>query len=419
MNRSTTSVPTHRARTPRVLGTARLALLAGALAGVLATGACGKHGKFTEKHMSAAKLRMAELKSATEYQMAHQAFLAGDLKKSLRHVTYSIELNPIIPKSHILLGRTHLEGGNVEDAAAAFQKAAELDPVNVDAAYFQGILAERLDRKEDALKHYTRALELEPTNPQHAIAASEMLISLGRIDDAERLLRNDASSFQHSAGVRQSLAHIALLRGQPEVAVTLFQEARLLAPNDSNLLESLATAQISAGQFAQAESNLAGLLRDPEYAQRRDLRRLRADCLARTDRAVEARDVYLSLSADQEGSADPEVWNHVGQLSVILKDWPRVRTAAQRLIAIDPDAAAGYVLRGLELRSRGEHRAAADSFAHAVQRERTADNLILLGMSLHSMGRDADARTCFTNALALRPNDSAATRLLAGIPNAD
>lgn len=403
----------------RVLGTARVLALAGLLAGAASLTACNKHGRFTQAHMSAAKVRMAEMKSATEFQMAHQAFLAGDLKKALRHIDYSLELNPRIPKSHVLRGRIFLEAGNLENCAVALRNAEEIDPKNVDAAYYQGLLAERLDRREDALRHYTRAGELDPANPQHAIAAAEMLVSLARLDDAERALTRDGVQFQHSAGVRQAMAQIALLRNQPDRAVTLFQEARLLAPDDHSILENLASAQVAAGQFAQAEANLARLLTNPDFSARRDLLRLRADCLTRIDRHVEARDVLMGLVKDERGTADADAWNQIGQISVLVRDWNRVRTAALRLIAISPDSPTGYVLRGLEQRARGQHLAAAESFAHAVERDRTPDNLILLGMSLQSLGRDADARACFTNALNLRPGDPAATRLLAGADSSE
>lgn len=392
----------------RVLG---CGLLLAALAGTLP--ACSKHGRFTSERINTAKLRMAELKSATEYQMANQAFLASDLPKALKHIEYALELNPPVVKSHILKGRVLFEMSNLEAAAIAFRRAEELDSKNIDAWYYQGLLAERLDRKEEALRRYVGAATLDQTNPQYTIAASELLVALDQTDAAEELLTQGLTKFEHSPGIRQTLGHIALLKDNPEQAAKLFAEARLLDPEDDRILEDLAGAQILTGKFAQAESNLAHLLNDKAHANRRDLLRLRAKCLVQINRPVECRDILLKLTQTNEGSADFEAWSELGRVSVELRDFSRVREAAGRCIGIDPTRPEGYVLRGLDQRSRADHAAAATSFAQAVENGRTADNLILLGMSLQDLGRADDARTCFEAALRLTPNHPVASKLLA------
>lgn len=379
-------------------------------------GACGTHGKFTAEHMNTAKLRMAEMKSATEWQMANQAFLAGDLPKALKHVEYSLELNPPVVKSHILKGRVLLEMNNLEAAGIAFKRAQELDPKNVDSWYYQGILAERVDRKEEALKWYAGAAELDQANPQYIIAAAEMLVALDRVEDAEQVLTTGSARFEHSAGVRQTLGHIALLKGDSEKAAKLFQEARLLAPDDLHLLEDLINAQVDSGRFALAESNLAHLITNKEYAERRDLLALRARCLIQVDRPVEARDILIRLTTGPAGSADFDAWNQLGQVSYQIKDIPRLKECAGRVVAIAPERPDGYLLRGLEQRSRADNEAAAKSFAMSLERERTPDAFILLGLTLQDLSRPEDARACFEAALKLNPGNAVASKLLAAAP---
>jgi len=77
-----------------------LAAICTLTASLLITG-CGSHGRYTKEHVSNAKLKMNMLKAATEYQMAHQAFLAGDLEKAATHVDYSIGLSEKVTKSHV------------------------------------------------------------------------------------------------------------------------------------------------------------------------------------------------------------------------------------------------------------------------------------------------------------------------------
>lgn len=84
-----------------------------------------------------------------------------------------------------------------------------------------------------------------------------MMIDLGRSDEAETYLTERGGSFENNAGVRQTLGHLAMMRSDSTKAVALFNEARLLAPDDNAILEDLARAQVAATQFADAESNLA------------------------------------------------------------------------------------------------------------------------------------------------------------------
>ncbi|MCE7974989.1 MAG: hypothetical protein DYG92_11820 [Leptolyngbya sp. PLA1] len=400
-----------RALTLRVLGTCLVASLA--------LGACARHGKHTTAQINLATQRMAELKSATEYQMANQAFLAGDLDKALKHVNFSLELNPGIAKTHVLKGRVLLEMSKIEESSASLQQAASIDASNVDAAYYQGLLAERIDRKEEALAHYTRANELDATNPQYAIAAAEMLVALGRSDEAHAFLTDRREQFDHSAGVRQTLGHIALLRNDATTAARLFSEARLLAPDDTSIVEDLIRAQIATGDFGQAEFNLARLLAAPRNKDRRDLLQMRARCLVQIERPVEARDILLALTRDDAAAADPQTWIFLGQTAVALRDMPRVRLASTRAIALAPRNADGYVLRAIYQKNSGNPEAAEATLQEAVRLNPTCENLILLGLTQQELGKATDAAATFKAAAAADPTDPRAEKLLAAFGSQD
>ena len=47
------------------------------------------------------------------------------------------------------------------------------------------------------------------------------------------------ANFPSSAGVRQTLGHIAMMKNDVKRAAELFNEARLLAPDDNGILEDL------------------------------------------------------------------------------------------------------------------------------------------------------------------------------------
>lgn len=404
---------TTRETSVRTRATGSVVMVVG-LAAALAVAGCGSHGKYTKEHVSAAKVKMQGLKAATEYQMADQAFLASDLTKALKHADTSIALNDKVAKTYVLRGRILMEQGNIEESVKTFAKAEETDPKNVEAQYYQGIIAERIARYDEALGRYQKAAELDATNPQFAIATAEMMVQLGRVDDAKALLESKLTSFDHNAGIRQSLGQVAVLQSDPKKAVDYFNEARILAADDRPILEDLARAEMQAGMFGEAERHLARLLKDPTYAARRDLKHLRGQALVQVDRPVDARGVYLDLVNGDDGQSDVDAWVGLGEVALVLRDMPRVKQAAGRVIALAPDRADGYVLRALQQRQTGDLEGAELGLFKAVALTPTAKTYVLLGMVQQQLDKVTDARNSYAAAVKLDPTYEPARSLLAG-----
>lgn len=388
-----------------------LALAAGLPLALL--GCAGGHGEYTSEHLSLAKQRMNEMKAAQEWDMARQAFLAGDLNKALEAVDHSLALNDKVVKSHVLRGRILMEKSDLEGALISLDRAEELDPASVEAQYYQALVYERFTQREQALVHYRKAAELDPGAPLYLIAASEMMMDLGRLDEAEAYLLGRRASFEHNAGIRQTLGHIAMIQGEPAEAVELFNEARLLAPDDAAILEDLVRAQVATGRLAEAEYNIARLLQTPTNTGRRDLRLLRARCLLAVDRPVEARDLLVGLTNEAEGAKDINAWIALGDVAYILRDNNRLRLASSRLIGLSPDRHEGHTFRALLLRRQGDLRAALHSADEGVQLAgNDANPHLLRGLILQDLGRTEDAKASFATALKLDPS-SVSTEMLA------
>mgnify|MGYP003571170235 CR=1 FL=1 len=388
--------------------------LAGAALGLvgLVTG-CAGNGGYTSEHASLAKQKMSVMKAATEWDMARQAFLAGDLEKAIDKIDESMAYNDQVPKSHVLKGRILLEQGDIGGAIESLRTAEALDPQFVDAHYYLGVVHERLGELEKALTHYRLASEYDGYNPDYAVAAAEMLVDMGRLGEARSYLEG-GPSFEHHAGVRQTLGHIALIEGNPQEAVALFAEARLLAPSDDVVLEDLIRAQVATNNFREAEFNLSTLLSDEENAARRDLQHMRAQCLMALDRPVEARKIYYDLTKGQAGQADIEAWVGLGNVSYVLSDGRSLRRAASRVVALAPDRHEGYSLTALWFRSQGDNQSALESARDAVAAApRDASVLAFEGMLLMEMGRLGEARESLASATSLEPGNPTFRQLLA------
>ena len=375
---------------------------------------CSGHGKYTSEFKAQRQEMRAQMKAMTELDTAERQFLSGELDKSLKAVEISIAINDTVARSHLLRARVLMEQDAFDDAFIAYERAAELEPENVEVMYFTGLCYERVSNQEKAFEQYLKASEIETSSAQYVVAAAEMLIDLDRIDEAVEFIEARNATFEHNAGVRQTLGHISMIQGNFEQAREFLDEARLLAPEDEGILEDLTRAQIATGQFAEAEYSISKLQKNPKNASRRDLNHMRARCLAQVDRLVEARQILLDLTSNSEGGRDVMAWIELGHVAYVLGDSHRVKQAASRVIALTPTKSDGYMLRALWQRKEGNLAEAYESLTQAVARRDDSDasSLILHGVVAQQLGKTSEATASLSAALAIDPGNAMVATLL-------
>ncbi len=388
-----------------------LIVLAGIATGTLV--GCAGHGQYTSQFKEEAELRLADLKAATEWNQAKAQFLAGDLEKALQTVDTAIGYQPDASQGYLLRGRILIELGRLEKAMNSLEIAIEKEPTLADAHYFKGLVFERISKTEDAYGAYMEADAHDPTNGQYLLAAGEMLIEMNRLEEAWALLDGRRTDFEHNAGIRQTLGHLATMLDRPMEAVTLFQEAHLLAPDDNSLLEDLIRAQMTAGKFAEAESNLRLVFTTNELDDRRDLLHLRVRCLLELDRPVDARGILQTIVRAEDGRNDIAAWVELGNVACILDDRYQLREASQRLISLAPRRHEGHLFMAMWNRSEGKLDSALTAAQRAVVHGRDLPApLAFRGLIEMEMGQYEASLQSLEAALHLDPNDPSIHRMV-------
>lgn len=363
----------------------------------------GRHGAYTSAALKQSEQRLGAIKAGAEFETARQQFLSGNLPKALTTIDTSISLAPTVTKSQVLRGRILLEMGEYEDALNAFASAIQLDPENIEANFHRGVAFERVSRWEDALLQYERASALDPSEARFVVAQAEMLLELRRRDESRAMLEKALERFPNSAAVRHSLAAVALIDGLPSLASRLLREARLLDPDDNGILEDLARSEFDNGRFAEAEQTLRELLAQDDMEARRDLVHMRIRCLVEMNRLVDARTALLALTADRKGEADRQAWLTLGRVSLKLNDMPRLRTAASRLMALEPTRPDGRLLMAAWQRRRGDLEGSLRSINAAIElAPRQEEAWVMRGVVLGELGMSDDAAESLRVAQGLR-----------------
>lgn len=397
--------------------TRRVLMLAVCVLPLSMTACGGERSKGHVKAVNAANDRWLSLRSNMMLKLAQQQFDTGDLDQSEKTLVEAISTDPKNARLYLLAGRLAIERGQLERSYTRLATAIELDASIPETYYFQGIVLQRWQRYDEALAAYQKASELQSDNPSFLLAVSEMFVSLNRVEEATALLKSRVRYFDQNAGIRVAIAQLALMRKDAAEASDYLKQASLLRPDDTQITENLAVAQLAAGQTVAAIETLERLCANPLLASRRDLQRSLANAYMQAGRTSDAKKAFVRLT--QTNAADVESWIDLGQLAWSQEDQAGALLAANRAMSLAPKRHEGYVLAGLVWQKRDRLDEALRLFDRAAElAPQSAEPVLLRGLALQRNGRKAEAAKAYAEALRREPSDSRAQQLLATVSEA-
>lgn len=383
-------------------------ILLAAVALVLALAGCQKNH---EKNVNAASERYKQLRSGLVLQMAQQRFDTGDLDLAEKDVRDALTVDPENARLLTLAGRIALEKSQLERAFHLFEAAIKANPKLPDAHYYQGVVLQRWQQHDRAHACYQQAYTLQPDHPPYLLAMAEMLVALGRRDEAIDLLESKLVYFDQHAGIRLSLAQMYEMSGDMYKAADFYRQAVLLRPEDDRLAEQYALVLIAAGRHADATRALGDLLKKPGYSQRDDLKRALANVQLQAGQLREARQGFIDLTRAHPHEVND--WLRLAEVCWAMKDAGGTLSAANRVISLAPQRHEGYLLAGLVWQKRGRLEESLRMFDRAAEAApQDAAPLILRGLALEKAGRGEAAAQAYREALQRQPDDERASRLL-------
>jgi Tfp pilus assembly protein PilF len=161
-------------------------------------------------------------------------------------------------------GAAALEQGNSARAKALFRKAVALDPNNVDARTYLGIIADRAGELIEAERQFAAAARTAPTLPEARNNHGAILLRLGRQGAAAQEFAASIRLNPKQAGALVNLAQIRFAEGSKEglrSARDLFQRAEAIAP-DAEIARALVVISLHLHESARAAKDF------PRYQER-------------------------------------------------------------------------------------------------------------------------------------------------------
>lgn len=287
------------------------------------------------------------------------------------------------------LGRLYHAYGLAAPAEAAYRNAHALAPEAFDYAYLLAYLLQNEGRYEEAVEAYERARALQET-PGALVHMAEALLELGRLDEAETLLRRVLSAAPQSPSARAVLGQIALSRGEHELAVGYLESALDAVPQATRLHYPLALAYRGMGQMEKAQ----------EHLERRG--------------EIGVRPPDPLIDELDELKTGERVHVLRGRTAFRFGDFEAAAREFRRAVEENPESVGPRVNLGSALGQLGDRIGAIHQFRQALEIE--PENFAArynLGVLLGLEGKPAEALPHLTRAVELQPGDGEAWRELA------
>jgi hypothetical protein len=111
-------------------------------------------------------------------------------KAAFRQNMESATLNPADASAHYNLGLIHQSRGELDEAKARFERALEIDPEEIDAAYQLGRIARHQKRYGDAIQQFEHVVTRNQAHSQYEVwrEVAATYIAAGQFEDARTAL---------------------------------------------------------------------------------------------------------------------------------------------------------------------------------------------------------------------------------------
>ncbi len=167
------------------------------------------------------------------------------------------------------MGNAYLARGQYKEASILYRRALSRDLRSPEAWYRLGIVNTNLGELPDARKDFSRAMELNAGNTDPAVRLGDLDLAFYLLDPpagrvyladlkeiAGRLLKTEARSFD---GLRFS-GNIALAQNDTSTAISKFQQANQVRPDQPALTLTLVQTLFAAERDQEAETLANGLI---------------------------------------------------------------------------------------------------------------------------------------------------------------
>ncbi len=201
----------------------------------------------------------------------------GKLDEAISHYRQALQLRSDFAEAHNGLGNVLATRGNLDEAISHFRQALQAKPDFAEAHYNLGLALKLQGKLDKAISHFLQALQARPDFAEAHDNLGTAFKSQSKLDKAISHFRQALQSRPNWIGPLNDMAQILATHPDPNLrdaseAIDLAERAAELTKYQNvTILNTLATAYASAGQFDQAVTTAQAALALASAAQNDEL----------------------------------------------------------------------------------------------------------------------------------------------------
>jgi Flp pilus assembly protein TadD len=367
-----------------------------------------------QKNTKEATAKWNKQRALVMLSLGTDQFKAGNIEQARTTVDTALKLDPQNPSLRILSAKLSLEQGQLEYAERELETARKFAPNAAEAYYLSGVVFQRWQKSQTAYEFYTAACDKAPAELAYVTARAEMLVDLGRSNEALSLLQEKVNYFENSPAIRDAYGQLLVQAGRFGDAVDMFRQASVLAEDDLTLRERFGLALYYDKQYVEAAEVIGKLLENDAFKDRADLLAALGQAQLQTGKPREAKRSFDA--ATQKDPSSAKIWLGLARAAMEANDFKRAELAMRKAHSLDPNASEAYLLHGYLRIKQNRMKDALVSFQKASTLDpQDTVSVCMVGYVYEKTNRKDLAMQQYGKALQIKPNDPLASRLMAGI----
>jgi putative PEP-CTERM system TPR-repeat lipoprotein len=334
-----------------------------------------------------------------------------DAAKALAAARTLAKKQPTNPVSFQLLGGVQLLQKDAAGARASFDRALQIAPNFLPAAFSLANLDLAEKKTDAARKRLTTLLEKDPKNEQVILAQAEVEFRSGSPSkDVTALLQSAINANAQSSNARIALINHHLRNKDPRTALSAAQDAAAALPKDARVIEALAFAQEAAGEPNLAMDSINRLIQMRPGIPEPLLRLAAVHARNRNyDRAIEALQRAQKIAPENR-----QIDRDLVAMMLTQGKPDQALKQARELQKRAPNFVGGYVLEGDVHLTQKKIADAERAYRDALKLEPNGGPVAAkLAASMFAGGKVAEADAFATRWMADNPRDTNLRTLLA------
>jgi CheY-like chemotaxis protein/Tfp pilus assembly protein PilF len=176
---------------------------------------------------------------------------AGELDRAITEVKAALALNQQSSRPFRELGRLLMKKGDLKIALTCFQKAVDINRLDVTSCHCLGQIYYDMGQIEKATEFFARAMHISPRHIGRALNYADLLLKQKNLKEAEKVfklvLRNSSDS-----DLKEDIAHICREHGIFELGIKTYRDLLNEDPDRFYLHKHLGLILLKKGSTAEA-----------------------------------------------------------------------------------------------------------------------------------------------------------------------